>query len=500
MVDRTFDYLVLGAGVAGTTAVETLREADRAADIGLVSDEPHLMYYRPRLPGYVAGAVALESILERDRSWARARRLTLYQPAQVVGLDPSAHTVTLGSGRELGYRRLLVATGARARRLDVPGEELSGVHSLWSLADAERLRAALPSARRAVVVGGGFIAAELLEAFSVHGLELTYAVRGPRWFFPYTDATAGAMVAAELAEAGITSHVSTRVAAIVGEDGHVTSVRLAPVPEQPDAPPIQAMAPGTDPRSAAPAPRSDRPGPMTAADSTNSGAGAAEDQAEAPHPEGEGQGESEREQERAAELAPLAEDETHQAGGGRSGAARAEWSVPAQLVTASLGARWEMDWFTAAGGRLGRGALTDEWLRTGLPDIWAAGDAADPLNPRTGARTKTFNVYTAGVQGRMAALGMLDRPRQLQRLPWYGFRVLGLFFTFIGMIDTRDPTLESWIEQDPAEGRYTRVFLRDRRVAGALLVNSPLAGVIRRYAESGERLPARPEIVLRPRQ
>jgi 3-phenylpropionate/trans-cinnamate dioxygenase ferredoxin reductase subunit len=170
--------------------------------------------------------------------------------------------------------------------------------------------------------------------------------------------------------------------------------------------------------------------------------------------------------------------------------------LPADLVTTSLGARWEMDWFAAAGGRVGRGALTDEWLRTDLPDVWAAGDAADPINPRTGGRTKTFNVYTAGLQGKMAALGMLDQPRQLQRLPWYGFRMLGLFFTFIGLVDTRDATLDSWEQCDPTTGGYARVFLRDGRVAGALLVNSTISAPIRRYAESGEHLPADPSLVL----
>lgn len=401
---RRYDYCVLGAGVAGTTAVETLRDADRVADIALVTDEPHLMYYRPRLPGYVAGHVRLENILERDAAWARARRLDLYQPAQVVSLDADQHTVTLADGRVLGYRRLLVATGARPRRLAVAGEDLDGVTPLWSLADAELLRSRLPSVRRAVVIGGGFISAELVEAFSLRGVEVTYIVRGPRWFVPFTDAVAGQMVADELHEHGIDARFGTRVAAIVGSGGSVTGVRT--------------------------------------------------------------------------------DDGT---------------LLPADLVTVSLGARWEMGWFDSAGGRVARGALTDEWMRTDLPDVWAAGDAADPINPRNGLRTKTFNVYTAGLQGRMAALGMLDTPQQLQRLPWYGFRMLGLFFTFIGMVDTRGPTLGEWIDHDPAQRSYTRVFTHGRRVAGALLVNSTLAQPIRRFAESGDQLPEDPALVFRRR-
>jgi 3-phenylpropionate/trans-cinnamate dioxygenase ferredoxin reductase subunit len=400
MTDRRVDYLVLGAGVAGTTAVETLRTADRVADIGLVTDEPHLMYYRPRLPGYVGGHVALAQILERDAAWARRLRLDLCRGERVTALDADAHTVTLGDGRCIGYRKLLVATGARPRRLNVPGEQLAGVSSLWSLADAERIRSLLTAARRAVVVGGGFIAAEMIEALRLHGLSITYLVRGPRWFFPFTDETAGEMVAAELAELGIDARFNAGVACIEGEAGRVKAVRTSD---------------------------GDR--------------------------------------------------------------------LPAEIVTASLGARWEMGWFAAAGGRVGRGALTDEWLRTDLPDVWAAGDAADPLNPHTGARTKTFNVYTAGVQGKMAALGMLGQPRQLQRVPWYGFRMLGLFFTFVGMVDTRAPGLTDWVHSNPDERGYTRVFLRDRRVVGGLLVNSTVAGPVRRYAESGELVPLNPALI-----
>lgn len=402
MPSRRFEYVALGAGVAGTTAVETLREADRVADVALVTDEPYLLYYRPRLPGYVAGHVRLANILERDAGWARARRLDLFQGVRVVALDATARIVTLADGRTLGYEKLLVATGARPRRLGVPGEALDGVHPLWSLDDAERIRSRVVDVRQAVVVGGGFIAAELVEGLRLNGIEVTYLVREPRWFFPFTDEIAGAMVAAELRDHGVAARFETRVAEICGGAGRVSHVR------------------------------------------TDSGE-----------------------------------------------------TFPADLVTTSLGARWEMDWFTAAGGRVGRGALTDAWLRTDLPNVWAAGDAADPLNPRTGTRSKTFNVYTAGLQGKMAALGMLGTPQQLQRLPWYGFRLLGLFFTFIGMVDTRAWEGEEWIEHDPAERSYTRVFIQDHRVVGGLLVNSTHAGPMRRSAERGDRLPDDPGVAFR---
>lgn len=404
MPDRRYDFVVLGAGVAGTTAVETLREHDKAVDIALVTDEPRLMYYRPRLPGYVAGHVGLEQILERDAEWARARRIDVSQATKAVHLDPSAKVVTLSDGRALRYDKLLVATGARPQRLGVPGEELASVSPLWSLDDAEGIRTAARHARHAVVVGGGFIAAELIEALRLQGVDVTLVARGRRWFYPFTDEAAGEMIRRELHAAGVDARFSTSVTRIEGQDGAVRRVHLS--------------------------------------DGT---------------------------------------------------------TVPADLVTTSLGARWEMEWFTRAGGRVARGAVTDEWLRTSLPDVWAAGDAADPLNPNAHSRAKTFNVYTAGLQGQMAALGMVGKPRQLQRLPWYGFRILGLFFTFIGMIDTRDPSLDSWVAPASGEDGYTRVFIRDGRVAGGLLVNSALAGPVRRYAESGRLLPSDPGLVIRPR-
>src|SRR5215213_11034197 len=226
MAVRHFDFCVLGAGVAGTTAVETLRDGNRVADIALVTDEPYLMYYRPRLPGYVGGHVRLESIIERDASWARSRRIDLFQPAQVVALDPTRHRLRLADGRSLGYGKLLVATGARPRALGVPGNDLDGVSSLWNIADAERIRALLPETREAVVIGGGFISAELVEALRLRGIGVTYVVRGPRWFWPFTDEVAGEMVAGELRGHGVATRFGARVTALTGHNGRVSAVQL----------------------------------------------------------------------------------------------------------------------------------------------------------------------------------------------------------------------------------------------------------------------------------
>jgi NADPH-dependent 2,4-dienoyl-CoA reductase/sulfur reductase-like enzyme len=163
------------------------------ADIALVTDEPHLMYYRPRLPGYVGGHVRLDSILERDRSWARSRRIELFQPARVVALDAEAHTVTLADGRTIGYAKLLIATGARPRRLGVPG----GSHRCLS-SGASRTRAH-PRTPAAGASRGGDRQRHLRRAgrgAPPHQIGVTYIARDP--LVLSCDEATGALAEAEL--------------------------------------------------------------------------------------------------------------------------------------------------------------------------------------------------------------------------------------------------------------------------------------------------------------
>lgn len=400
---RLYDYLILGAGLAGSTAAETLRAGDLSGSIGLVGDEPHFAYYRPRLPGYVAGRLSRGAVLERSERWAERLRVDTFLGVAVARVETGERFVALADGRRIGYRKLLIATGARPRRLGVPGEDLAGVHRLWNVADADAILRTLPAARRAVTVGGGFIGAELTESFLERGLPVTYLVRGPRWFSPYVDEAAGAMVADELQQAGVQTRFNTEVAAFEGAHGRVRAVVLA---------------------------------------------------------SGE--------------------------------------TLPADLVTCSLGAAFDLGFLAGSGLELGRGVLTDEWLRTSVPEVWAAGDVADVWNPRVGGRVKLFNTASAGVQGRMAALGMLGRSQQLLKTPQYGFRLFGLFLVFVGVQNSEAPGLESWTQVNRAERSYLRVFMHEGRFVGGLLVNSRKAGLVRRLVEEHAAAPENPALLFGP--
>ena len=385
------------AGLTAAAAAETLRAGDIDGAIALIGAEPYLPYYRPRLPGLVAGHVGRATVLERSDRWATRLRVDTLLGQSAVALDTAARSLALADGGRIGYRKLLIATGARPRTLGVPGEDLLGVHRLWKLADAERIIADLPAAGRAITVGGGFIGAELTEAFLARGLAVTYLVRGPRWFAPYVDEVAGRMVEDELRLNGVDVRFNSEVARVIERNGHVAAVETL-----------------------------------------------------------------------------------------------AGERLEADIVTCSLGASFDLGWLVGSGLALGRGVLVNEWLETNLPDVWAAGDVADVWHPRVGARVKLHNTASAGVQGRMAALGMLGRRTQLLKTPQYGFRLFGLFFVFVGVKNSEAPGLDSWTLADPSERAYLRAFIHDGRFVGGLAVNSRHAGMLRRLVDQHAPVPADP--------
>lgn len=170
---RTPDsVVVVGAGLAAATAVETLRECGFDGDITVVGREPHPPYERPPLTkGFLTGADPLESVFPHDAGWYDAQRVRLRTGTTAVGIDREARTVALDTGESLTYDALLLATGASPRVPDVPGADTA--LSVRTIADSERLKAALEGAGRVAVVGGGWIGLEVAAAARGHGCDVT---------------------------------------------------------------------------------------------------------------------------------------------------------------------------------------------------------------------------------------------------------------------------------------------------------------------------------------
>ena len=176
-------FVVVGAGLAGAKAAETLREEGFDGPVVLVGAEPERPYERPPLSKqYLLGRADRDSAFVHDAGWYAEHGVELRTGVRATRLDPAAHRLTLDTGEELRYARVLLATGASARRLPVPGADLDGVRYLRTLADADRLRADLTGGgRRVVVVGAGWIGMEVAAAALQSAKEgITVTIPAPR--------------------------------------------------------------------------------------------------------------------------------------------------------------------------------------------------------------------------------------------------------------------------------------------------------------------------------
>lgn len=168
------DIVVVGGGQAAGQAVASLRQKDFDGSISIICNEPSLPYQRPPLSKtYLAGKVEKEHLLVRQAEFYESRKITVHSGVTATAIDPDSRTVTTDQGDPLRYGRLLLATGARPRSLQVPGVSLSGIHYLRTIADVDRIRAELNDARSVCVVGGGYIGLEVAAVAVTAGLKVT---------------------------------------------------------------------------------------------------------------------------------------------------------------------------------------------------------------------------------------------------------------------------------------------------------------------------------------
>lgn len=168
---RTF--VVVGANLAGGRAVEALRADGFDGRIVLVGEEADRPYERPPLSkDVVRGEVAPESVYLRDADWYSLNEIELKLGVRATKLDPSG-SVSLSDGETLAFDACLLATGGRVRTLDVPGADLGGVHYLRTVRDSVALAGELAKKSRVVVIGAGFIGAEVAASARMVGCDVT---------------------------------------------------------------------------------------------------------------------------------------------------------------------------------------------------------------------------------------------------------------------------------------------------------------------------------------
>lgn len=228
--DESPTTLVVGAGQAGISLVTALRELDDPGPIVLVGDEPEPPYERPPLSkSYLRGEHDRASLVFHDAAWFAAQGVELVTGDAVLSIerDASGGLATTSSGRILTFDRLALTTGATNRALPVDGADLAGVHSVRTLADADRLATPLRSAREVVVVGGGFIGLEVAAGARALGADVTVVEA--------TDRLLGRAVTPALSEAVLAAHqrrgtrirLQSNAVRVLGDGGRATGVELA---------------------------------------------------------------------------------------------------------------------------------------------------------------------------------------------------------------------------------------------------------------------------------
>lgn len=209
--------VIVGASLAGAKAAEALRKEGYEGRIVLIGDEPNLPYIRPPLSkDYLRGESERDQIFVHPQAWYEERLVELHLSTPVRAIKPATREVVLNDGRRVAFDRLLLATGASPRRLDIPGNDLAGVHYLRTVEDADAIRVAATTARRVVVIGGGWVGAEVTASIRQLGPPVAMVAPGSVPLERVLGPEVGAVYRDLHAEHGVDLFMNQRAAAFRG--------------------------------------------------------------------------------------------------------------------------------------------------------------------------------------------------------------------------------------------------------------------------------------------
>jgi 3-phenylpropionate/trans-cinnamate dioxygenase ferredoxin reductase subunit len=210
--------VIVGGGFAGGNAAATLREEGFTGPVVIVGPEPGVPFGRPPLSKtYLRSEEDLEGWDVRPAGWYADHGVDIRR-ASVAGVDPAAHTVVLGSGEEISYQKALIATGARNRRLRIPGAELPGIRYLRTAAECDAIKQEAVAGRRAVVVGMGFIGCEVAASLTQLGVQVTAVFPGQAPLDRVVGGQVGALIGAIHRANGVELLAGEQVAAFEGAE------------------------------------------------------------------------------------------------------------------------------------------------------------------------------------------------------------------------------------------------------------------------------------------
>ncbi len=367
-------YLIVGDGIAGSSAAETLREHDPGSDVTVITDEGEALYNRILIKEFAKGKLPEAPISIHEPEWYAERDIELRLNTHVTRVNPGAHVVVTHDGTELSYDKLLIATGGTPTSLPVENADADGVHHFWTFEDARAIREHAEAAETGVVVGAGLLGIDLAAICGAQGVDAHYLMRGDRWW-RYALSQSGAEIVHDALESiGVTPVFDSGVERFEVDDaGHVTGA--------------------TDPNGA---------------------------------------------------------------------------FYDGEFVGVAIGLDFNTEWLSGSGVECENGVIVDEYLRTGVDDIYAAGDITQFHDVIIGQRTQNGAWGSAKQQGATAATNMAaDAPEEVFRwVPSYSITHFDFPFLSFGHPELGDDAAE----RSYAEGEWRRLKFVEGQLVGGVLI------------------------------
>ena len=361
-------YLIVGNGVAGNSASETIRSIDKEGTILIFSKEKIPFYYVPALPEYLSGERQVKDIIIHPNDWYERNRIELHLETEIANIDSVSKIAVTKKGETYRYDKLLLATGGISFVPPIKGAQTEGVYALRTVADADAIREKANNSKELVLIGGGLLGLEAGNGLRKLGLEVTVVEFFPRLLPRQMDVPGAAVLQKQMEEMGFKFYLGATTREILREDS-ILWVCL------------------------------------------------------------------------------------------ESGE-----KIRADMILISAGVRPELTLAKSLGLEIDKGVKVDDTMKTGLDDIYAAGDLIEH-------RGRFYGIWPAAMeQGRVAGAAMAGKEVKYEgTVPSNKLKVVGIDLVAVGEIDA-EGKLESVVRKDEARNTYRKLVIQDKVIIGAILL------------------------------
>ncbi|MFC3957970.1 NAD(P)/FAD-dependent oxidoreductase [Halovivax cerinus] len=368
------EYVIIGDGIAGSSAAETLREEDPDSSITVITDEGEPLYNRILIKEHAKGKLPEAPISIHDESWYDERDVDLSLNTHVTAVDVDAKTIHTHEGEDISYDKLLVATGGTPTQLPVPNSDADGVYHFWTFQDARGIKEAAEAADRGVAVGAGLLGIDFAAVMGSQDVDGKYLMRGDRWWRYALSGDGAEIIHDGLREMGVEPVFDSGVDHFeVNDAGHVTAA--------------------VDPN-----------------------------------------------------------DERY----------------PCEFAGVAIGLTFNTEFLRGTGIDRDGGIAVDEFMRTGVDDVYAAGDLTRFYDTLIGQEAQNGSWGSAKEQGRVAAVNMAA-DEEAEGFEWVSsYSITHFDFPFLSF---GHPTIgDDHVEKRYGDTEWRRVALQDGRVVGGVLI------------------------------